>query len=199
MNGFRTQSSLFEHEALTTSEQGSLSRRRFLKQSLLGFTFLSVSKFIPRAFATTLEPGDAGGNLLFFSPQEYMIMRAVAERIVGPTILASEGEKTIDAARRADEFLSLADSEIQEQFHQLLTVFNGAFFAFLFDFRFSSFLDMNLRERDSYLEDWMMSSLTFRRQAFVALKRLSLSMYYTDHRSWDDIGYTGLFLPWERP
>lgn len=128
-----------------------------------------------------------------------MIMRAVAARIVGAAEVTSTGENVIDTALRADEFLSLADTEIQEQFHQLLTVFNGPVFAFLFDFRFSSFLDMNPEDQESYLEDWMTSPLTFRRQAFVALKRLSLSMYYTDRRSWEDIRYSGLFLPWERP
>ena len=68
-------------------------------------------------------------------------------------------------------------------------------FAFLFDFRFSSFLDMNAADQDSYLEDWMTSSLEFRRTGYQALKRTCLSMFYTDTRSFADIGYHGMFLP----
>jgi len=177
----------------------SPSRRRFLKNTVLGLAVLSASKLFPRTLVRGLAPDVIANQLRFFSEHEYMIVRVVTERIVGPTPRPAEGQHTIDVAQRADEFLSLADPEIQEQFHQLLSVFNGVVFAFLFDFRFSSFLDMNPEDQDSYLEDWMTSPLTFRRQVFVALKRLSLSMYYTEEQSWTEIGYTGLFLPWERP
>jgi hypothetical protein len=34
----------------------------------------------------------------------------------------------------------------------------------------------------------------FRRTGFQALKRVSLSMFYTGSRSWTEIGYEGMFL-----
>ncbi len=103
-----------------------------------------------------------------------------------------------EIALRADQFLSSEPPEIQEQLHTLFTVFNAPLFTFLFDWRFSSFLNMSPEDKDSYIEDWMTSPLPFRRTAFQALKRLSLSMYYTDSRSWPGIQYDGMFLPWER-
>jgi hypothetical protein len=41
----------------------------------------------------------------------------------------------------------------------------------------------------------MTSSFGFRRTGFQALKRLSMSMHYTDERSWEEIGFHGMELP----
>jgi hypothetical protein len=199
MNTRWTQASVNCQGDQSLPESTSRSRRRFLKETFLGFSILTATKFFPRAIVQNLVPDDVVSRLRFFSEQEYMLVQTVAARMIGDPPLSSGGQQPSDTALRADEYLSLVDPEIQQQFHQLLTVFNGLVFAFLFDFRFSSFLDMKPDDQDSYLQDWMTSTLTFRRQVFVALKRLSVSMYYTDHRSWGSIGYTGLFLPWERP
>ena len=132
-------------------------------------------------------------DLRFFSGDEFRILHAAALRIVGAASDDGPTGAELDVARRADRFLAGADPEIQEQFHLLLTLLNHQFFTFLFDFRFSSFVNMSPEDQDTYLEDWMMSPLPFRRQAFVGLKRLCMSMYYTDPRSWDAIGYDGVF------
>jgi hypothetical protein len=168
------------------------SRRKFLKETLFGALTLSVTKLFPLSISGAEIASEMQPLLKFFSPNEFLIMQAVGERIVGAP--ASE----VNVALRADQFLSMADPEVQEQFHQLFTVFNGALFTFLFEFRFSSFINMSAKEQDSYIQSWMTSSLAFRRTAFQALKRVSLSMFYTDNRSWNEIGYNGMFLPWER-
>lgn len=137
-------------------------------------------------------PSDIVRQLHFFSPHEYLIMQAVADRIVGSPKSNAPSASDIGVALRADVFLSMADPEIQDQFHQLLTVFNAPLFTFLFDFRFSSFINMKTEDQDSYLEDWMTSIIGFRRTAFQALKRTSLSMFYTEPRSWKEIGFDGM-------
>ena len=175
----------------------SASRRKFLKETLFGAAALSVAKFFPWEKAYAAVP-ETGTPLKFFSPMEFLIMKNVAARIVGEPASGHPGTEVVNVPLRADAFLSGADPEIQDQFHQLLTVFNGALFAFLFDFRFSSFVDMSPAAQDSYLQHWMTSALPFRRTAFQALKRISLSLFYTDNRSWDEVHYDGMFLPWER-
>jgi len=175
----------------------SASRRSFLKKTLFGIAALSAAKFLPfeNAYAAVSETGQP---LKFFSPMEFLIMKNVAARIVGDPSDGHPGTDVINVSLRADVFLADADPEIQDQFHQLLTVFNGALFAFLFDFRFSSFVEMSPSDQDAYLHSWMTSTLSFRRTAFQALKRVSLSLFYTDSRSWDEVHYDGMFLPWER-
>ncbi len=172
------------------------TRRKFLKQTLFGAVALSLSRLIP--FDIAKGTPAVQGILKFFSPIEYLVIQTVGERIVGTTMSPAPSASPVNVALRADTFLSEESPENQEQFHQLLVVFNSTLFAFLFEFRFSSFLDMGPEDQESYLRSWMTSSLPFRRTAFQALKRLSLSMFYTDPHSWNEIGYTGMFLPWER-
>ena len=175
-----------------------MSRGKFLKETLSGAALLAIARCIPNG--TLLASGRVGipSTLSFFSLQEYLIFEAVAERIIGPPPPGGPTSGDIGVAARADTFLSGADPEVQEQIHQLLTVFNAPFFTFLFDFRFSSFINMSDQDRDSYLLDWMTSMIGFRRTGFQALKRISLSMFYTENRAWTEIGYEGMFLPEER-
>jgi len=174
------------------------SRRKFLRETLFGVAVLSAAKLIPFDIARADIAAEIRLPLKFFSPNEFLIMQAVAERIVGTPARNGPTAGAVNVALRADQFLIGADPEVQEQFHQLLTVFNAALFTFLFEFRFSSFVDMSPEDQDSYLQSWMTSSYEFRRTAFQALKRISLSMFYTEGRSWNEIGYDGMFLPWER-
>ncbi len=169
------------------------SRRRFLKQTFFGAVALSAGALIPASTAAVEVPEEIKRRLRFFSPHEYAVMTDVAARIIGRP---SEGG--VDVALRADGYLAGADSEIQEQMHQLFGLFDSVFIAFLFDFRFSSFLNMSSQDQSSYIADWMNSRLGFRRTVFQALKRTSLSMYYTDPLSWGEIGYRGMFLPEDR-
>jgi hypothetical protein len=124
--------------------------------------------------------------------------KKTARRITGASSGGNAGTDDVNVALKADTFLADADPEIQEQFHQPLTEFNGALFVFLFDFRFTSFVAMPPADQDSYLQSWMTSGVAFRRSAFQALKRINLSMFYTDSRTWNEIHYDGMFLPWER-
>lgn len=177
---------------------GYSSRRKFLKETLFGAIALAAAKFIPLESVHAEIASEIQQQLKFFSPLEFLIIKKVAGRIAGASSDGNAGTDEVNVALRADAFLAGAEPEIQEQFHQLLTVFNGALFAFLFDFRFTSFVDMSPAEQDSYLQGWMTSGLAFRRTAFQALKRISLSMFYTDSRTWNEIHYEGMFLPWER-
>jgi hypothetical protein len=174
------------------------SRRRFLKETLFGVAFLSAARLVPSGVLVAEELGDVPDNLLYFSPKEYLIFKAAAERIIGEASPGQPGANDIGVAVRGDQFLAGADPEVQEQFHQLLSVFNAPFFTFLFDFRGSSFLNMSPADKDSFIEDWMTSKFGFRRSGFQALKRVSLSMFYTESRSWKEIGYEGMFMPEDR-
>lgn len=172
--------------------RASLSRRRFLKQSVFGVAALSAARILPFSHDGAPLPPELSGQLQYFSPKEYMIVEAVADRIVGAPANGNPDATQLNVALRADKFLSGADPEIQDQFHQLLTVLNAPLFTFLFDFRFSSFINMSTDDQDSYLEDWMTSAIGFRRTGFQALKRTCLSMFYTEPRSWQEIGFDGI-------
>jgi hypothetical protein len=172
-----------------------LSRRRFLKQTASGMLALTAADMLPRSETAVKIPSDIASQLRYFSPHEYVVIESVAERIVGQPVHGGPTASQVGVALRADKFLSSADPEIKDQFHQLLTVFNAPIFTFLFDFRFSSFINMRPEDQDSYLEDWMTSNLAFRRTGFQALKRTCLSMFYTEPLSWKEIGFEGMGNP----
>lgn len=176
----------------------SVSRRKFLKETFLGVACLSVAKVVPSGVLPASDLERVPRNLVYFSPKEFLIFEAAADRLIGSPSAGQPGSIEIGVATRADQFLGGADPEVQEQFHQLLTVFNAPLFTFLFDFRFSSFLAMSPEDKDSYLEDWMTSSLGVRRTGFQALKRICMSMFYTHSGSWKEIGYDGMFMPEDR-
>lgn len=176
----------------------SVSRRKFLKETLFGAACLSVAKIVPSGTLFADELAGVPPNLVYFSPKEFLIFEVAADRLIGTPRPGQPGSTEIGVAARADQFLGGADPEVQEQFHQLLTVFNAPLFTFLFDFRFSSFLAMSPADKDSYIEDWMTSTLGVRRTGFQALKRVCMSMFYTHSGSWKEIGYEGMFMPEDR-
>jgi hypothetical protein len=182
---------------MTVSQTGGAptGRRRFLRQTLFGAAALFIAPALPSGRIRAQIPQEAARSLKYFSEEEYLVVSAAAAHLTGHLPGGPGGGDAIDAALRADTFLSAEDPEIQDQIHLLLTIFNSSIAAFLFSFKFSGFLTMDDDARDSYLEGWMTSSLGFRRTGFQALKRLSMSMHYTDERSWEEIGYHGMELP----
>jgi hypothetical protein len=168
-------------------------RRRFLRKTLFGTAALFVAPVLPSGFLRAQVNPEIAKKLLFFSQHECLVLAAAAARLTGYP--PGDVEPAIDAALRADRFLSTEDPEIQDQIHLLLAIFNSPITAFIFNFKFSGFLSMDPAGQDNYLEGWMTSSLGFRRTGFQALKRLSMSMHYTDERSWEEIGFHGMELP----
>jgi hypothetical protein len=173
----------------------SAGRRRFLRRTLFGAAVLSCAPALRFASTQAEISPEIARSLQFFSEHEYLVFSAAAARLTGHVTGERGPAGKIDPALRADTFLSTDDPEIQDQIHLLLTIFNSPVAAFLFSFRFSQFLNMDAADQDSYIEGWMTSSLAFRRTAFQALKRLAMSMHYTDEHSWDEIGYHGLEVP----
>ena len=173
----------------------STGRRRFLRQTLFGSAALFVAPLIPAKILRKQTARNTAPALLFFTQEEYAVMSAAAARLTGFPAGAPDSRDTIDAALRADKFLSTEDPEIQDQIHLLLTIFNSPIAALFFSFEFSRFTSMDDKAQDGYFEGWMTSSLGFRRTGFQALKRLSMSMVYTDQRSFGEIGYHGIEAP----
>jgi len=165
------------------------SRRVFLVRTLSGTLFLFLARWVPARLLTVLPQNQTADALRYFSGNELRIVRAIAERIIGPPAPGNPTASSIDVAARADRYLAGADQRIQEQFHLLLTLFNARLFTFLFDFRTQSFVDMSPDDQDSYLENWMTSPIAFRRTGFQALKRLCTGMFYTQSKAWDELGY----------
>src|SRR3972149_2127178 len=126
--------------AFVAEPDSPLSRRTFLRQSILGSLFLSFGGLV----RPLLGQGVTTQSLLFFPDPAFKIMEAVATRVID--LDPSSPLSPTEVALRADRFLAAEPPEIQDQFHTLLYAFNAPFFAFLFDLPFSSFIGMRSEE-----------------------------------------------------
>lgn len=164
-------------------------RRRFLRQTVYGVVALGAGSVLPGCGDSSDNvPSEVRQQLSFATAGEFLVLQATAETFID--LPANGGPLASSAvALRMDRYLAGADPEVQDQFHQLLTVFNSGIAAFLFDLRTSSFLGMSPEDRTSYVQDWMESPIAFRRTAFQALKRVSMSCYYSHPASWPAIGF----------
>lgn len=59
-----------------------------------------------------------------------------------------------------------------------------------------TFVSMSDNEKIRYVQGWQTSRLDFKRTGFIALKQLSMLLYYTHEKSWPAIDYKG---PWVGP
>lgn len=125
--------------------------------------------------------------LRIFTPQEYKILKAAADRI----ILQASDRFKMDVAQQIDSTLTRVPEHIGQEFKLLLLVFEYG--APLLGFIPKKFTGMSLEEKDRYLAGWEQSELAFKRMGFQAIKRTSLAVFYGSNLSWSGIGYRG---PW---
>ncbi len=169
----------------------AVSRRGFLKRTLIGGAGLTLAGAIPLALRRTLLRPAPAEPLRLFDPAEYSVLAAVADRIVPRTAADQPTAAEIGVAQKADLLLSRADPDTQRDFKQLLGLFDSALAAFLLDGRTRPFTRLSPEDQDRALVDWRDSRLALRRSGFQALERLCAALYYADPRSYSTVGYPG--------
>jgi hypothetical protein len=169
-----------------------VTRRGFLKRTLLGTAALAAAGAVPLALRRTrLRPLPAGASLRFFTPAEYAIFAAVADRIVPKLSPDQPTAEEVGVPLKADELLSRADASTRHDFKQLLGLFDNALASALLDGRLEPFTQASPEAQDRALAQWRTSRLPLRRSGFQGLSRLSLALYYSDPRTYAGVGYPG--------
>jgi len=180
------------------------TRRGFLKKTLGGAALLAAAGAVPLALRKT-QLRSARQPLLFFTPAEYSVFAAVADRVLarGPSELPqdlaaasrsrpappSPGE--LDVAGKADVFLAPLDAGSAKELKQLLALFDNALFSVLTGGPPRPFTRMSTEDQDAHLERWATSRMAIRRTGFQALKRLSAAVYYGAPETYASVGYPG--------
>ena len=141
----------------------AVSRRGFLSRALLGTAGLAAAGSVPLALRRTrLRPLPPGRPLRFFTPREFSIFAAVADRIVPQLSADQPTVEELDVPGKADELLSRADPDTQHDFRQLLALFDSALAAFLLDGRPTPFTELSPDAQDRALAQWRTSRLPLR-------------------------------------
>jgi hypothetical protein len=180
------------------------TRRGFLKKTLGGAALLAAAGAVPLALRRT-QLRAPRADLRFFTPAEYSIFAAFAERILSrgsadvPAELgaaaqrrpASPAPAEVDVARKADAFLAPLDATSAKDLKQLLALFDNALFSLMTGGPPRPFTRMIPEEQDAHIERWATSRMAVRRTGFQALKRLATAVYYGSAETYASVGYPG--------
>ncbi|MBT6179293.1 MAG: gluconate 2-dehydrogenase subunit 3 family protein [Deltaproteobacteria bacterium] len=169
------------------------SRRAFLKQTISGVVLLGASETLLTGCAAPahLVKKYELTKRFALNPAELVTLEAIAETLI-PTL--EKGEPTIQdvgVVARVDEMISWRDEAIQDEFRQLLAIFDSGFVSLFFNGIPKRFISCSPEQREAVLESWATSMLPIRRQGFMAVKRLCNIAYWTDERTWKYCGYDG--------
>ena len=180
------------------------TRRGLLKKTLGGAALLAAAGAVPLALRKTRLRA-AKAPLRFFTPAEYSVFAAVAERVLArgdadvpkdlagvlKTRPAAPLPAELDVAGKADAFLAPLDPASAKDLKQLLALFDNALFSLATGGPPRPFTRMSPVEQDAHLERWATSRLAVRRTGFQALKRLSAAIYYGSPETYASVGYPG--------
>ena len=194
------------------------TRRAFVKKTLAGAALLAAASAVPVALRKTrLSSSGPRQPLRFFTPAEYAIFAALAERVLArtpadpshpefpggaPSVLpevaaqvrdypAAPTPAAVDVAGKADAFLAPLDLGSAKELKQLLALFDNALFSFLTLGPATPFTQQTSAQQDRHLAAWAHSRLAVRRTGYQALKRLACAMYFASPETYASVGYPG--------
>ncbi|GAC1339493.1 MAG: hypothetical protein NVSMB23_08600 [Myxococcales bacterium] len=194
------------------------TRRQFVKKTLAGTALLAAASAVPLALRKTRlsNPGPRSA-LRFFTPAEYAIFAAVADRVLAtapadpahpefpggapanlPEVAAqvraygaAPAPAAVDVAGKADAFLAPLDAGSAKELKQLLALFDNALFSLLTLGPPTPFTAQDPAQQDRHLAAWAHSRLAVRRTGYQALKRLACAMYFASPETYASVGYPG--------
>ena len=170
-----------------------LTRRGFLRAGLVGGVLLGGAAIVGRSLSGYhLDPAVAN-RLRALSPKEYLVMQAVARRVLAPDAADAPSPDSIDVAGAVDVYVAKLPPAVQRDVRGLLQLVEHG--SSLFRGHVARFTHLGPEEQDATLADWQRSSLTVRRRGFQALRTLAFLGYWRDDRTWPLLGYSGPMLP----
>jgi hypothetical protein len=176
-----------------------LTRRGFLRAGIAGGVLLGGAALVGRSLSGYHLDAATAKRLRALSPKEYLVMQAVARRVLAPDGDDAPSADAVDVAGAVDTYVAKLPPPVQRDVRALLQlVEHGSSLFRLSTTRFTRFTHMAPAEQDATLADWQRSSLTVRRRGFQALRTLAFLGYWRDDRTWPLLGYSGPMLP-KRP
>ena len=200
----------------TEPTEPTQSRRGLLKKTLGGAVLLAAAGAVPLALrGSALRPLPARG-LRFFTPAEYAIAAAFAERVLSEVVsdaaaappggaldlpesvalaIASQPQAPapaeVDVAGKMDAFLAPLPPAQAKELKQLLALFDNGLFSLVGGGPATNFTRMTPAQQDAHLADWAYSRLAVKRTGYQALKRLSAAIYFGSPEVFASLGYPG--------
>jgi gluconate 2-dehydrogenase subunit 3-like protein len=173
-----------------------LTRRGFLRAGIVGGVLLGGAAVVGRSLSGYRVDEATARRLRALSPKEYLVMQAVARRVLAADAPDAPSPDSVDVAGAVDVYVAKLPAAMQREVRALLQLVEHG--SSLFRGGATRFTHLSPAEQDATLVDWQRSSLTVRRRGFQALRTLAFLGYWRDDRTWPLIGYSGPMLP-KRP
>ena len=170
-----------------------LTRRGFLRAGLVGGVLLGGAAIVGRSLSGYHLDAATAGRLRARSPTEYLVLQAVARRVLAPDAPDAPSPDSVDVAGAVDVYVAKLPAAVQRDVRALLQLVEHG--SSLFRGQVARFTHLAPEAQDAVLADWQRSSLTVRRRGFQALRTLAFLGYWRDDRTWPLIGYSGPMLP----
>jgi hypothetical protein len=178
------------------------TRRGLLKKTLGGAVLLAAAGAVPLALRKTKLRELNGRTLQFFTPAEYAIWAAVADRILAiappgqeasapEALRAAPSAAQIDVAGKADAFLAPLPPSDAKELKQLLALFDNALFSFVTFGPPTPFTQQTPAQQDAHLSAWRSSRIAVRRTGYQVMKRLCAAIYFGSPETWASANYKG--------
>lgn len=169
-----------------------ISRRSFLRTTLVGGAALTGAAIIGRHLSGYSLDGATASRLRALTPKEYLVLSAVARRVLAADGPGAPTADETEAVLFADAYLARLDEGLRSDVRALLhLVEHSASFT-------ARFTHLSASAQDEVLAAWQQSRLAVRRQGFQALRTLCFFGYYRDERTWPLLGYSGPMLQREK-
>jgi len=173
-----------------------LTRRKWLRLTALGGgAVLGLGALLARHTSGYGVPGSVAAQLRALTPKEYLIVRAMARRMLRSGFRDTPAADDVGAALFVDGFVARLGASSRAELGQLLNFVEHAYpLAIGLPSRFTH---LDPARQDAVLGSMMRSSLPLLRGAFDSLKSLCVMAYFSHAATWRAIGYDGPLL--DRP
>jgi hypothetical protein len=164
-------------------------RRRFLRAGVVGGAALAVGGVLAWHTRGYEVPPETARTLRALGPKEFLVVQALAARIVRPDAPDMPTPDEVGVAAFVDGLVARLDAANRSDLLRLLHVVEHALP--LASGHASRFTQLAGPAQDAVLTAMMTSRVPLLRGAFEALKSLCVMGYFRDARSWAGIGYDG--------
>jgi hypothetical protein len=171
------------------------TRRGFLRLAAASASLGALANLRALPAEGTPAPEEATGR--FFDTAQTEILTQIAERMVDSSQAGAPCLRATGAIATIDRTCQRLDPAVTSVLPMVLQLFEYG--PIVFDWTFRRFTRLSDAEKDASLTGWMTSRFELRRQAFQALRNLSILGYYSQPESWPPIGYAGPLLGSARP
>lgn len=166
-----------------------VSRRRFIRLGLAGSAALGLGGVFAWQTSGYKVPSEVSRRLRSLSPKEYLIVKAVASRVLRRDAEDLPTPDELHVAAYVDTLVAELDDANRKDLKRVLHLLEHALPWSAA--KPSRFTRLDGAAQDAVLTSMMTSSVGLLRGAFEALKSLCVMAYFRDARTWGPIGYDG--------